>query len=327
MYRMMHNNKDITGYCSEVSLNDNIDTISKELTFSIPFNPKDRYLHPPDIEPGDRVGWNNDNNEIFYGIVISVSLDGQITANDYGYFLNKSQIILQTNAASGDETIRAMCKQTGVLTGEICSIPTKITKIWVGSTPDQILKDIFELATAEQGKNYLYRVENNRLNVRPYPTEVTTAYYQQKASGKKFDVTWSLGEVSVSKSMENLSNKIIAVNGSDSNYKVLTTAEDSESQGKYGMISTVLTIDDDKTKNAESMAKAKLKELNVITHSISIGSMFGSDDVKAGVIMNFSSDAYGVKGLHLVTEVTHNYATDDPARHTMSLTVQKVVSA
>lgn len=325
MYHMYHNGKDITDYCSPVSMKDSIDAIAKELTFSIAINKHDKYLRPPDIEPGDKLTWKNDSREIFSGIVIESSLDGSVVAEDYGFYLNKQEIIFQTSKAAVSDAIRSLCTKCGVPAGEICSIPTKISKIWIGSSPDQILKDMLELATAEQGKNYLYRVERGKLNVRPYPTQITTAYYKQK-SGKQFDITWSLGDVSVKKSMAEMRNRVVAVKGNDSDYTVLATAEDVTGQKRYGTLATTLSIDDDQTKQADTMAKAKLRELNAITHDVSISEMLGSDDVSAGVIMNFSSAAYGVQGLYLVTEVTHNYANADPARHTMSLTVQKVVS-
>lgn len=325
MYKVLHNGNDITAYVSNLSLKDNIEAISTELTFAIPFNPRDRYLNAPKIEPGDKVRFVNDSRELFSGIIINTDIDGGVTAYDYGFYLNKQEVIFQTAKTSVSDAIRALCEKCGVPVGSIVSIPTKVTKAWLGNTPDSIIKEMLESATAEQAKNYLYRVENGVFNVREYPKTAIIAKYKQTA-GKSFDVTTALGQVSGSKSIDGLRNKVTAVNGSESSYTILATQEDKNSQAKYGTLGTVINIDDDNKANAKTIAKNKLRELNVVTSEYAVSDMLGSDDVKSGVILNFSSFAYGIVGLYLVTEVTHTYTTNEEARHRMSLSIKKVVS-
>lgn len=324
MYRLFCNGKDITNFISNLTTTDNVDSLSVEMSFSVVKNPKDKYLTgiAPVINCGDKILFKNDNAEIFRGIVLSVGFDGSIKANDYGFYLNKSEIILQCNKTSATNAINMMCNKTGIPVGNIVSIPTIIDKNYIGTTPSEILKDILEQATAEQGKNYLFKVEEGKLNVYHYPTKPITAVYKQ-VSGDSFDITWLLGDVSGSKNIEELKNSVKVISNENDVVKNLAEATASASIGKYGFLQKVETITAENTQNPNSVAKSKLRELNVISEDYSVGNILGSDLVKSGVMLQFNSPAYGLAGYFIATDVTHNYG----ATHTMSLGIKRVVSA
>ena len=319
-YRVVCGGYEITDYVSNLEMSEDINALSAELSFNIPVNPKDKYLTyaVKPIECGDKVFFYNGDVELFRGIVLEVGIDGTVKANDFGYYMNKQEICYQCNGVSATEAIKGLCKKCGIEQGEIVSIPTIITKTFINKTPSSILESIIARAEADQGKNYLFKVRKNALNVVAYPTRLTVAQYRQPY-GEQFDVTWLLGGVSGSKSMEDLRNKVIVVYNLGGATATLTALSDAESQKKYGVLQTI--VETESSANAKSLAQAKLKELNVLTESYAVDEMLGSDAVISGVIMEFSSDEYGLTGYHLVKSVKHSYQP----RHMMSLELLKVV--
>ncbi len=280
---------DITKFISNLTTSDNIDSLSVEMSFNVPKNPKDKYLavSAPIISCGDKIKFMNDDTEIFSGIVLNVGLDGSVKANDYGFYLNKSEVIFQCNKVSASTAIKTLCRDNSIKVGNIVSIPTVIDKSYIGVAPSEIIKDILEQGTGEQGKNYFFKVEQDQLNVYEYPKKPISALYKQ-VSGNSFDVTWLLGEVSGSKNIEEMKNSIKVISNENEEIKKLAEAPDHSSIVKYGLLQKVETITSEESQNPQTIANSKLKELNVISEDYSVGNMLGSDDVKSGVLLQFS---------------------------------------
>ena len=88
--------RDITEVVGNPQLRDELDALSVEVTFQALRNDKnDPYAHWYGISPGDKLRIVNHGTEIFSGIILTVGQDGSVTANDPGWHLGKSQIILQ----------------------------------------------------------------------------------------------------------------------------------------------------------------------------------------------------------------------------------------
>lgn len=315
---------DITKFISNLITSDNLDSLSVEMSFNVPKNPKDKYLAAPApiISCGDRIKLMNDDTEVFRGIVLNVGLDGSVKANDYGFYLNKSEVIFQCNKVSASTAIKTLCRDNSIKVGNIVSIPTVIDKNYVGVAPSEIIKDILEQATAEQGKNYFFKVEQDQLNVYEYPKKPISALYKQ-VSGNSFDLTWLLGEVSGSKNIEEMKNSIKVISNENEEVKKLAEASDKSSTVNFGLLQKIEILTSENSQNPQTIANTKLKELNVISEDYSVGNMLGSDDVKSGVMLQFSSTEYGIAGYFIVTDVTHNYGTT----HTMSLGIKRVERA
>ena len=87
---------DITRAVSQPEARDELDALSVELTFTaVRNNNRDKYMHWYGIEPGDKLRVVNHGREVFSGVILTVGLDGTVTANDMGWYLTKSEIILQ----------------------------------------------------------------------------------------------------------------------------------------------------------------------------------------------------------------------------------------
>ena len=141
---------DITRAVSQPEARDELDALSVELTFTaVRNNNRDKYMHWYGIEPGDKLRVVNHGREVFSGVILTVGLDGTVTANDMGWYLTKSEIILQLADAAAPDAVRRMCAKAGIAAGTIDLPPTRISQVWVGSTPEQILEDILAICSAE----------------------------------------------------------------------------------------------------------------------------------------------------------------------------------
>ena len=73
---------DITRAVSQPEARDELDALSVELTFTaVRNNNRDKYMHWYGIEPGDKLRVVNHGREVFSGVILTVGLDGTVTAN------------------------------------------------------------------------------------------------------------------------------------------------------------------------------------------------------------------------------------------------------
>lgn len=111
---------DITRAVSQPEARDELDALSVELTFTaVRNNNRDKYMHWYGIEPGDKLRVVNHGREVFSGVILTVGLDGTVTANDMGWYLTKSEIILQLADAAAPDAVRRMCAKAGIAAGTI----------------------------------------------------------------------------------------------------------------------------------------------------------------------------------------------------------------
>ena len=132
LYRDGAQPRDITAFASDMTLTDDLDTLAAELTFKTFISPWDKYTPKLALAPGDKVRVTNQGKTVFSGVIITVTLDGGVTAYDRGWYLNKSEIVLQVNNLAADQVIRKACAKAGMTVGKVCSLPTKITQLWTG---------------------------------------------------------------------------------------------------------------------------------------------------------------------------------------------------
>ena len=76
---------------------------------------KDPYMHWYGIAPGNKLRIVNHGAEVFSGVILTVGLDGSITANDPGWYLTKSQIVLQLDGAAAPDAVARMCAKAGAV--------------------------------------------------------------------------------------------------------------------------------------------------------------------------------------------------------------------
>lgn len=310
---------DITEAVSSPEARDELSALSVELTFTaVRNNNRDKYMHWYNIEPGDKIRVVNHGAEVFSGVILTVDLDGTVTANDPGWYLTKSEIVLQVSNAAAADAVRRMCAKAGIPAGTIDLPPTRISEVWVGSTPEQILEDILDICSAETGQSYRRRVRNGALQVGPLPSVPIIAYHKPADNLGAFDITLAKGDVTGSDSMSELTNSVVLAEGGDT-AKTLGRAYNSASIAKYGLLQAVETLSGDET---TAQARQRVKNLLVqgdrLTRERTVEEIWGADEVESGILLQFQPNSYGVTGVQRVTGVTHRYGHP----HLMSLTVE-----
>ena len=319
LYRDGADPRDITPQVSDMTLTDDLDTLSAELTFTVLKSPWDKYMPQLGLAPGDKVRVSNHDHSVFSGIIISASIDGAITAYDRGWYLNKSEIVLQVTNLAADQVIRKACAKAGVSVGKVCSLPTKITQLWTGSTPSDIIDDVLETCTAATGRQYRKRVADNGLIVEPLPTTPIKAFHRPADNLPGFDITWALGQVSGEDSIEDTYNAVVIAAEDDGKAYIGAQASNAASIKRYGFMQHIETVTENPgTAVLGQMVQNLLKNADKVGQTRSISEIWGCDEVKSGVVLNFNSPAFGIKGNYRVTRVQHNYGG---AGHTMSLEI------
>lgn len=312
--------RDITAFAGDLQAVDELDTLSVELTFGVIVAPWDKYVEKNIVQPGDKLRVVNHDLTAFSGQVESVTLDGGVTAYDRGWYLNKSQIILQVTGMPGDEAIRQACAKAGVGVASICSLPTKITQVWLGDTPADILGEILETVSAETGKQYQYFVRDDGLVVQELPTAAIKAYHKPADNLPAFNITWALGQVSGEDSIAELRNAVVIAAEGDGKAYIGAQASNAESIKKYGYLQYVQTVTQNMdTAQLKQMVQTLLSQLDRIGRTRTISEIWGCDEVRAGVVLDFNSPAFGISGKNRVTRVTHHYGG---AGHTMELEIE-----
>ena len=315
---ILNRSEDITRFCGNVSITDNLDSITVETAFTIVKNPQDRYITSsrPNPVPGDKIDVIGDTRTLFSGIITEVSLAGEYTALDYGFYLSNNDVIIQFNKTSCSTAVRQLCSKAGVPLGSLPGLPGTIDGLYIEKTVLEILQEIIETTTAAAGKNYFMRVRDGALNIYEYPQTVTFAKHRFEV-GNEIDVTYALGSVDGSDSVTDMRNNIVVVSEDNGTAKVLATAQNAAAVAKFGQLTKTIKRSSDE-ENPAAKAANTLKELGNIKTTRSVGDMLGSEAVTAGVLLLFSSDRYGLTGVYLVKSVTHTFG----AAHRMSLDLE-----
>ena len=312
--------RDITAFAGDLQAVDELGTLSVELSFGVIVAPWDQYVEKNIVVPGDKLRVVNHDLTVFSGQVESVTLDGGVTAYDRGWYLNKSQIILQVTGMPGDEAIRQACAKAGVGVASICSLPTRITQVWLGDTPADILGEILETVAAETGKQYQYFVRDDGLVVQELPTAVLTAYHKPADNLPAFNITWALGQVSGEDSIAELRNAVLIAAEGDGKAYIGAQAKNAASVEQYGFLQYIQTVTSNPgTAQLKQMVQNLLSQLDRVGRTRTIGEIWGCDEVRSGVVLDFNSPAFGISGKNRVTRVTHHYGG---AGHTMELEIE-----
>ena len=227
-------------------------------------------------------------------------------------------MIFQAANAAAPDPVRRLCAKTRIAAGTIDLPPTRISQVWVGTTPEQILEDILDICSAETGLTYRRRVQGGALQVGPMPTVPIIAYHKPADNLGAFDITLAKGNVTGSDSMADLINSVALAADGDS-AQTLGRAYNAASIAKYGLLQAVETLSgDENTAQARQRLKTLLDQGDRLTRERTVDEIWGADEVESGILLQFRSNSYGVTGVQRVTGVTHRYGHP----HLMSLTVE-----
>lgn len=314
--------RDITAFVGDLTATDDITALSVELTGTQIVSQWDKYVPKLALQPGDKLRLRNEaaQQDVFVGQLVTVGLDGAITAYDRGWYLGRSGIILQCSGMAADEAIRAACSKAGVGVKSVTSLTTKISEVWLGDAVSDIIADILERCSAETGKEYQARMSPDGLMVRELPTTAIKAFHKPAENLAAFDITWALGQVSGEDSIAELYNAVVlAAEDSGKVYRG-AQASNAASIAKYGFLQYVESLSENPgTAQLGQMVRTLLAQKDRIGRTRTISEIWGCDEVTSGTVLNFNSPAFGIAGRNRVTRVVHRYGG---AGHTMELEIE-----
>ena len=313
--------RDITAFVGDLTATDDIAALSVELTGTQIISPWDKYVPKLALAPGDQLRLRNEaaQQDLFVGKLVNVGLDGTLTAYDRGWYLGRSGIILQCIGMAADEAIRAACSKAGVGVKSVCSLPTKISEVWLGDAVNDIIADILERCSAETGKKYQARMSPEGLVVRELPTAAIKAFHRPAWNLAPFDITWALGQVGGEDSIAELYNAVVLAAEDSGKVYIGAQASNAASVEKYGFLQYIERVSENPgTAQLGQMVRTLLAQKDRIGRTRTISEIWGCDEVVSGTVLDINSPAFGISGRNRVTRVVHHYGG---AGHTMELEI------
>lgn len=310
---------DITKMAAGLQWRDSIDTLGMSLSFA-KAQSLEKYIPKYKCEPGDKLLLFNGDKEIFRGIAIDNDFNkfsDDISAYDFAFYLNENDDIIQFKNVRADDAIKKLCNKHGVPIGNIVSMPTKIKKIYKNKVSD-IIKDILDQVTNENGKKYRLEMRAGKLYIEEYLTIEVQGSFKPAENLGAVDIR-SIPEITaIQRSISNMKNNIIVSTGEN---KILARLKNQSSVNVFGLLQEIIEVDE-KTNaaKARNVANNNLALKNKISKSVKC-KMLGDDSVRSGRIMKLNIVDYGVVGKYLIKDCTHSV---ESGIHTMELELEEV---
>lgn len=286
-----------------LSWGDDIDTIASEFSFSSTQN----------IEVGAKTVIINEQTgkEVLRGLITDKSLDKnklyQYSGFDYGFFLNKNEVIIQFNNVKIDMAIKQLCAKVNIPCGNICSINAYVTKIFKDNVVSDIIIELLEMARKKTGAKYVFSCQCGKLEI--VDTMVECESVIKLTDGQQINIVDSVGDISYSESIQELKNSVQIVDSDETSVFVVASARDNESISKYGLLGQVETVDKDDKTSKSVIASNILKDANKVTTTVSV-EMLGTDDIKKGSILDFNYPDFNIVGKHYAKTTKHTISNN-----------------
>ncbi|MHC1683414.1 MAG: hypothetical protein AB6733_10740 [Clostridiaceae bacterium] len=318
MYKLIKNDgTDLTNRVLDITWKSNLDQLGDQLDFSL-FQPSTNFTKIS-LNNGDIVVFNNDNEELFRGIVVSNTQNNRNTITytcfDYAFYLNKNQRIYQFNDTASKVLI-SICRDYNIPVGNIINIPTRIKKIYTSDIASTI-RDIISIAESEQNKKYYFEMSKGKFYVKEKGSYLVSA--KTSLFGSESDITNFISNPSRKVSIENMKNSIQIITGNDEQTKVVTEVKNQSYINKFGLLQQIQSIDEKELAKAKNIASNLLNELCKESEELSL-QLIGNDKVRAGVSLEINETITGAKGTYLVKDCTH---TIKNGIHTMALSLER----
>lgn len=317
---------DITKLVSDLSWSENLDTVGLTLSFSVP-DIEGKYIPRLLIMAGDIITINNDAGELVRAVVVNVSRDypkREIKALDFGFYLNKNDVVIQFKDKSVSECLKILFNKVGISIGNICDMPAKVNGVYIKNV-NEVIKELIKIQQDNDGKKYYYELRGKDIYVFQLPTEPISYIFKPTVNVAAFDVTdrkaHSRGKYT--HSIENLKNRIVAVVNSKTSGEMPSkqfVAEDSENIKRYGLLTENYSVNSDEAENIQSLAENELKDKNKINRELTMD-FIGHDNARPGRVMHIVDDYLGIDDNYRIQSVTHKLNGNI---HTMSCTLENL---
>jgi len=311
-YRFVTNidggSKDFTSLVGNLSWSSHIDTLGEELSFDFAYNDSKYFESFNFLREGSIVARLKDDEVLRHYIIVNTTTSGRFsrsfTCYDYGWYLNKNETVIQFKGISVSQAIKKLCDKFGIQ-HSITDITTLVTKIYKDRVISDIIKDLLEQAEQETGTKFFMEMDGDILKVMRQTDLLIDPTIQLSGNTAPFPVRKFISSPSHSTSIEEMKNKIIVVSTGEDSMKVFAEASDEESIATYGLLTEVVTLDDEKNAaQARQIAKNTLNDLSKVKQGSTV-TLLGHEDIKAGRLINLDEKITGISGKHLIKSASH----------------------
>jgi hypothetical protein len=302
---------DITPLVGSLSWTSNTDELGVQLDFEIACN-DDRYFPVNPVDLGSAIALYG-SGEIFRGIVVSEDKIGRGSINytcfDGAFYLNQSKAVYQFNGLAANQAITTMLNDFSVPVGGIAAMSTPVNKIYNDRVIADIIKDILEQVEEAAGNKYRMEMRGGSLFIEDQQDLVIAPVFQIASNIAAAACTAAITDPSRKRSIEKMKNSVKIINDNT------VIAEDSNGDFivQYGLLQEVRS--NNGSADAQQAAKNLLAELGKVTEENRL-ELPGSDEVRAGRLIQIEEPITGMTGQYLIKSVTH---TDKAGIHTMQL--------
>ncbi len=315
--------EEITSLVSNLSWNESIDTVGISLSFSVP-DTAERYIPHLLIEAGDIVQLCNDDCELIRAVVVNVSRNypkRDIKAYDFGFYLNKNDVVIQFKDKSVTECLQELFAKVGVGVGSICDMPAKVNGIYIKNV-NEIIKELIEIQQGNDGKKYYYELRADKIYVFQLTDEPINYIFKPTINVAAFDVTDknAHGRGKYTHSIESMKNRVTAIINSKTTGNmpaVEYTVSDNENIQKYGLLSENYSVNSEDLENIKTLAKNELEDKNKLKRELTVD-FIGHDSARPGRVMHIIDDYLMIDDYFRIQSVSHKISGNI---HTMTCTL------
>lgn len=302
--------EDITTLVSEMNWSESMDTVGVSLNFSVP-DTEERYVPRLLIMAGDIVTVSNDDGEMIRAVVVTVTRNypkREVKAYDFGFYLNKNDVIIQFKDKSVTECLRELFTKVNVPVGSICDMPAKVNGVYIKNV-NEIIKELIEIQQGNDGKKYYYELRGGSVYVFQLTDDVIPYVFKPAVNVAEFDVTDSRahGRGTYTHSIEDLKNKVTAVISSKTTGNlpaVEYSIADDESIAKYGMLSENYSVNSDDLDNIKDLAKNELADKDKLRRELTMD-FVGHDNARPGRVMHIVDEYLLIDDFFRIESVSH----------------------
>lgn len=299
MYNLYVNGIDILPKSNNISWSSDKDTLGADLSFDSLYN----------IAEGAVVSLYINNKEYLRAIIVKKSehkFTYSYTAFDYSFYL-KNEVIKQFNDVSASSAIISLLREYGIA-NNIVNISTRINKIYKDQSISSIIDDILDQAEQEQGIKFFKEMQVDTVVI-------------NRLSDMKITPKILIGkDITINSSIEDMKNKILIVSNSEDNNSILAVAEDTSSQGYYGLLQEIETVEDMNIAQAKNIASNLLSAKNKIFKdtTLNVLGIKNAETIKANRLIEVNIGSK-LSGWYSIKSASHNLSNK---KHTVSISLE-----
>ena len=276
---------------------------SREISFTIPWNPYDKGFEKINIKLGDLMVLYDGSKQIFVGTVTDRQKPAEAgsasyVARDFMHYLLRSNTTKKFKKTSPEKITQAVCKELGIKTTDLAKTKINIPSLWF---EDKCIYDIiitaYRKAKAKTGKKYMPVMVGKKVSVieKGLDSEVTLDQATDITSANYHDTT---------------DNMVDMVKIFDSKLKQIGQQQHKKNVATYGVYQATYT----KEKGVDAKKEAKAMLVG-ITKEASVEAI-GDIRAVAGKCIEVHDKATGLTGKFYITSDTHTFQN---GVHTMAL--------